>query len=148
MNREDQDDIDAERGYSTVGGREQRLRDWFALHEAGEKAGDFEKVINRLRVKKWQRENVDKHRAKGLRYYRKPGIAERQIARSRARRLERHRRSGAVVTCTECGVEFCCVHPPRGGRPRKYCSTACMQRERYQRIMPGARRIKRTGGQP
>lgn len=148
MNREDHEDIDAERGYSTVGGREQRLRDWFALHEAGEKAGDFEKLVNRLRVKKWTSANPERKRQHANRYYHKsPEIGRRQTARARQRRAAKYRAAAPVITCAECHVEFCVISL-KGAQKRKYCSRTCMMRERYQRITPGARRVKRRGNQP
>lgn len=125
-------------------GKAAALSDWSFRNEQAA----FKKVVNRLRAKKWARENPEKRRAIANRYARKPGVSARQVALSKKRRHARHRAAAPVVTCAECRVEFCATKPQRGGRPRKYCSTACMQRERYQRITPGARRVKRTGAQP
>lgn len=147
-----EEDRDAENGYRTAGARELGLRDWMAMRgDPGEFAPTpkaFAAVVNRLRVKKWAKENPERRREIANRYARKPGIFQRQAELSRQRRHELHRSAAQVVTCVECGVEFCLVFPPRGGRPRKFCTITCEHRARYQRITPGARRIKRTGSQP
>lgn len=125
-------------------GKAAALSDWSFRKEQAE----FEKVVNRLRARKWAKENPEQRREIALRYSRKPEVGDHQLALARQRRLERHRAKAEVFACVECRVEFCLVKPKAGGRPRKYCTTACMLRERYQRITPGARRIKRMGNQP
>jgi hypothetical protein len=134
---------DVKTGFQT--GKAAALSEWAFRKEQAE----FEVLVNRLRVKKWAKEHPERRRAIGLRYYHEsPGAKQRQLARARRRRREQQRASAPVIVCAECRVEFCCAKLQRGGKPRKYCTVACMQRERYQRITPGARRVKRTGGQP
>ncbi len=127
---EDRAEMDAERGYSEVGAREQRLRDWYALHEPGEKAGDFERRIDSLRVVKWQRDNPEKTAAKAKRYYLKGG-KQKQLEYERRRRLELHR-AKPPITCARCKARFCLIRPHKGLATR-LCSVACSVGEQQSR---------------
>lgn len=147
-----EEDLQAELGYRTAGRREIAQREWFSLRgEAGEIAPNpkaFAKLVNVLRVTKWAKANPEKRKVIANRYAAKPGVSSHQAAMSKKRRHEAFHAAAPVIVCAECGVAFCPIAPPRGGKPRKYCTVACMLRERYQRITPGARRVKRTGFQP
>lgn len=117
------------------------IADWLFRKEEAE----FGKLVNRLRVKKWAKANPDKRRKIANRYAAKPDVRARQDARARQERLAEHR--SKVVVCQECGVELCEVKP-RKGMPRRWCTNACFQRNKYQRTTPGARRCARRKGQP
>jgi hypothetical protein len=135
----------AELGYRTAGAREVALRDWFSVQVEGEKAGDFEKLVNRLRVKKWTKANPERKKQHARRYYHSsPEIGRRQTARARQRRLERHR-AKPPVSCASCGVLFCNVHPKRGIQ-RRYCTNACEARAHQAAARRAAgRRATRCG---
>lgn len=126
-------------------GRTAAIADWQFRREQE----DFEVVVNRLRVKKWHRENPTKRAAKARRYWTKPEVRARQLANAKRRRQERHRKRAESFTCAECEAQWCRVPWRRwtGPRPR-FCTTACLFRNRYQQRTPGARRVKRTGNQP
>jgi hypothetical protein len=145
MSRDDyEEDLHAELGYRTAGRREISQREWFSLRgEVGEAAPNpkaFDALINRLRVKKWAKENPERQRSRNLRYALKPQNSARNSANARKRRRARFVKDARVIVCADCGVEFC-EAKPRGGLPRRFCSDVCgtraVQRER-----------RRASGQP
>lgn len=89
--------------------------------------------LNLARISKWAKENPEKRKAIQNRYYAKPGVAARQVARSRQRRHEQYRAAAPVITCIECGAQFCEAKPRQGGVPRKFCSQTCTCRDSYKR---------------
>lgn len=121
--------------------REYFPKESFSFRRLGKMEGLDPKLVNSLRVVKWQRENPDKHAAKNARHYAKPGVKDRQLANARARRAKK---PAPVLTCIECQKPFV-KRGRRGGTVPKTCSTACYQRHRYQAITPGARRVARRG---
>jgi hypothetical protein len=62
--REDQEKLDAELGYSVRGEREVKLREWFSLREEGERAGDFDRKVAVLRAKKWAKEHPERRESR------------------------------------------------------------------------------------
>jgi hypothetical protein len=139
-----ENDLQAELGYRTAGRRELSQREWFSLRgEPGEAAPNpkaFDALVNRLRVKKWQKENPDKHRIASLRYALTPRGRQVNAGNARKRRRARFIADARVIVCADCGVQFC-EAKPRGGVPRRFCSDVCgtrfVQRER-----------RRAAGQP
>lgn len=149
---EREEDLHAELGYRTAGQREVRQREWFSLRgKPGEPIAtprEFAKVVNRLRVLKWQKANPQKKRANGLKYSRKPEKRSRQLTLSakryqERRREERQRADAVVFTCRECEVMFCKAPWTKGPSPN-FCQNACYQRNKYHRDHPEARRNKPT----
>ena len=137
---EDLERLDAERGYSERGEREVRLREWFSLRdENGAGPKEFEKVVNRLRVKKWVKENPERRQAIALRYARKPESKARQRELGVKRRRARWIAAKSHVTCAGCGVEFCSVVAARGNVGRKFCTDNCQARTAYRAKHPGAK---------
>ena len=96
-------------------------------------------LVNQLRVRKWQIANPEKKNAKGRRYAGKSEVKARQLAQARARRAAK---PAPVLTCCECGKQFV-KQGRRGGTVPRFCRNACWQRNRYQSITPGARRVSR-----
>lgn len=116
-------------------GKAAALADWAFRKEQAE----FVKVVNRLRVRKWAKENPEKRRAIANRYARKPGVSDRTTLLSKRRRHERHRKAGKVIVCAECRAAFCEVKPRRG-LPRRFCTANCDARFRYHAKHPNAAR--------
>lgn len=134
---------DAQSGFLV--GHAAKLADWRFRKEQEE----FNRLVNVLRAKKWDLEHPERRRERANRYARKPEVVVRQTAATTARRrkqrhAERLAKGGEVFRCLECRAEWCPAPWARGlaGRGR-FCSAACYERERYQRLTPGARRIRR-----
>lgn len=135
MNQEDRADIDAERGYSEVGARELRLREWFATHEPGEKAGDFERLVRVLRARKWEQEHPERKRELKRLWARRPDVKPKLVAHVKRWRHARCRRRVETCAGPGCVVQWCRVPFGRmhgNGRP-KFCSKLCRNRARYRR---------------
>lgn len=122
LSGEDQEKRDAEQGFVVRGEKEVRLREWFSLHEAGEKAGDFDKRVAVLRAKKWAKEHPERRKAIALRYMHKPEVKARQLKQQKARRHDRIK-AGAVYTCQwkRCGVQWCQLPWAAKGPRKLYC---------------------------
>lgn len=138
--RLDVDYEDMKTGFQS--GRAAALSDWSFRKEQKE----FATVVNRLRVKKWAKENPEKRRRNANRYASKPAVKARQRAWQIRRRHGALKARATVYVCVEpdCRAEWCRVPGTyRGGPTPRYCSSACSQRNRYQRKHPGAKRIKR-----
>lgn len=145
MNPEHAEDLHAELGYRTTGQREIRQREWFSLRgEASEPIPtprEFAKVVNRLRAKKWAKENPERRKEIARRYYQKPDKKARQLELAAKRYKARQRTEARVFTCRECSAEFCKAPWTKGPLPN-FCRDACYQVNRYHRLRPGARRNK------
>jgi hypothetical protein len=130
---EDLEKLDAERGYQVRGEKEVRLREWFSLREADGGPKEFGRLVDRLRARKWAKENPSRRLQIGRSW------AARNRARETARvRDWRHRKTREqVTTCAnrECDVQWCPVPGGnlRGNKRRIYCSQTCFNRERYLR---------------
>ena len=150
--QEREEDLHAELGYRTAGQREVRQREWFSLrgdpNEPIPTPGEFAKVVDRLRVVRWQKANPEKKRAKALRYYYKPDKKARQQAYAKKRyqeksRDERKRVPARIFVCRECQAEFCKAPWSRGPAP-VFCREACYSRNKYHRDHPNAQRNQRS----
>jgi hypothetical protein len=147
---EQQDDLHDELGYRPAGRREIALRDWFSLRgeptEVAPTPAAFGKLVNRLRVKKWVKENPEKRKTIANRYALKPENLKKSNAGRRRRRRARFIATNPVVTCAECSVQFCSTKPPRGGHPRRFCTELCCARnlQRKQRRAKGERETSCT----
>lgn len=100
-------------------GRQAALQDWrFRQENKG-----FDALVNRLRVRKWQRENRDRvnawHRANNQR----PEVKARHARHKRDRRARAHK-AAAPLTCARCRVEFQLARVKTGHAPT-YCSRDC-----------------------
>lgn len=116
-------------------GRAAAMADWSFRRDQR----DFAKLVAVLRAKKWAQENPEQRKAIANRYAAKPE------ARAQALQLAKERRARKpipVLVCSECAALFIKAGR-KGGTVPKFCSTACYSRNRYQRLTPGARRIKR-----
>lgn len=144
------EDREAELGYTYASEREVKLREWQDTREDAE----FEALCRRLLAKRGnakQRERVrtdPAYRAIHREWQRKWATSPRGRASLRKallawRARERAKRRGDVLVCAECGATWCRIS--QGGRRPKWCSDACQQRARYQRVTPGARRVSRRG---
>lgn len=132
------EDRAAELGYREAGARELGLRDWYSLREPGsvaETPREFERLIGRLRSKKWAKENPERHHEHQLRWQRANRANE--VIRVKAWRHRRKREAARVYTCAgpDCGVQWCRVPYGRlgGNKYPKYCSRKCFNRARYRR---------------
>lgn len=162
---EDQDAVDAERGYAVRGEREVRLREWFSVREAGEKPRDFKRLVWRLQQRRVWAKKAPEKKAKIYDYRRawakrnkervlecarehkrkrraaKIGWAKDEVAKKRAVRAiaSQKRRAELVYTCVVCGAQWCKLGriPPR---PPKYCSQACDSRAGYLRAKAAGKR--------
>lgn len=140
-----EEDLHAELGYRTAGRREIYQREWFSLRGTPDEAAPtpkaFDALVNRLRVKKWAKENPEKRKVIANRYALKPENLDKSLAGARRRRRARFIATNPVVTCVGCGVEFCPTKPPRGGHPRRFCTDLCSARhlQRNQRRAAGVR---------
>jgi hypothetical protein len=108
-------------GYAV--GKEAAMRDWQHRREVR----DFDRLVNRLRVAKWQREHQERKRANNRRYAAKPEVVARALARRKALRAAK---PAPVLTCLECGVKFI-KRGRRGGTVPRFCCDAHRQRYRY-----------------
>lgn len=133
MRREDDVDLDYSERAGFLTGKAAAMADWSFRKEARA----FKAVVNRLRVAKWQRANVDRKRANARKYARKPEV---KAAYNEAARARRAAKPSEVIVCAECSQQF--SRARKGPRP-KFCGDACRQRAAYQAKTPGARRIKR-----
>jgi hypothetical protein len=139
-----QDDLHDELGYREAGRREVALREWFTLRgektEVAPTPKAFGALVNRLRVKKWVKENPEKRAAISKRYFTKKGVADRQLELARKRRHDRWKASNPIVVCSGCSVEFCPMAPKRGVQ-RQFCTTNCEARchQARQRRKAGAK---------
>lgn len=116
--------------------KEARLADWRFEKERRE----FAKVVNRLRVRKWQTEaladavRAEKLRARKAEYARRPEVRERALRLARGRRVgPRQALLRTVMVCHECGAEWTGVPWLRRFYPRDFCDNRCEQRARYAR---------------
>ncbi len=100
---------------------------------------EFGVLVNRLRVRKWQKENPAKRRATALRWWR----ANREKAN--ARHCELARKAPRSRKCDMCPVVYELPYPhPRGG-VRTCCSDECRRRkdnEQARRHQAPKRRAK------
>jgi hypothetical protein len=143
------DDVDAERGYSEVSARELRLRDW----EATRPDASFEKLVKRLRTRKWQREvyaeagpRLDRIRQKNReamarRWRDDPAFRAQHIERYRDQR----RKAPVICRCIECGATWCRVLWVRGVVP-SVCGPNCAARYGYHRRQLAAGKVSRRTG--
>ena len=131
MNAEHAENLHAELGYRTSGQREVRQREWFSLRgDANEPLPTpkaFAAMVNRLRVKKWVRENREKHNAKTRRFQAKPGIRDRMNRQQNVRRRKAGQFSMDVHTCPVCQAKWCKV-PWVRGVARIFCGQNCQKR--------------------
>jgi hypothetical protein len=141
--QEREEDLHAELGYRTAGQREVAVREWFSLQgEKGEPIPtprEFAKVVNRLRVKKWIRENRKRHNAKVMRYQSKPGVRQHMNEMQNERRRKSYGERAEVLACKECGVEWCKAPWVRGVR-RIFCGQNCQKRARHRDLAVAAER--------
>lgn len=107
-------------------GKAARLADWAFQREQE----DFAAVVNRLRVKKWAKENPEARKAIARRYARKNRA--RQVKQQKELRHARHRAEGKVYACPGCGARFCRLPGTARGIPPKWCMTACYTRTKYR----------------
>jgi len=114
--------------------KDRAIADWRNRKEQAE----FGKLVNRLRVLKWQRDvqaeggsRAAALRARKLRYMQQPDVASRALERARVRRLAAYHASPIVCRCRRCGAEWCPL-PRRGVRPAEFCTDACRQIFRYR----------------
>lgn len=126
-------------------GKSAAIADW--QHRKEERA--FGVLVNRLRVRKWQKENPERRRAIALRYARKPDVVVKQCAREKARRRQAFKANTPVHTCEQCGAQWCRVpvkgRLPRGMTPR-FCGDACAQINRYRaKAAPSGKRCSGCG---
>ena len=134
-------------------GKSAAIAEW--RHRKERKA--FDVVVNRLRVRKYEREAranggpaLEKLRARALRYSRKPEVVAKQTARQKALRRARAKQSPRVFICDmeDCRAQWCRVvlpgkRLPSGPAPR-FCSEACAQIHRYrQKAETAARTVTR-----
>lgn len=136
MSYRDDDDEGAFRGdRGFLVGKAAALADWSFKKEKKE----FGKLVNRLRAKKWAKENREHVNA----YHRERNkLPKMKAARSiwkKRRRIRNHRKNAPVIVCENaaCGAAFCRIRPWKGQKPR-YCSNACrlttkVRRRREQR---------------
>lgn len=122
-------------------GKAAAMSDWSFRKEQAE----FGVLLNRLRARKWAKENPGRANENAKRFQRKPGIRQRIVARAKAKRHARHRKEAVVLTCPgpACGVQFCRAFPKKG-LPRIFCTNACKCRARYHRVTPGAKPRERA----
>lgn len=143
-----EEDLHSELGYRTAGRREISQREWFSLRGTPDEAAPtpkaFHALVNRLRVKKWVKDNPEKRKAIANRYAAKPGVVARIVNLARQRRAARFRAEAKVITCDECGAQFCLVFPQRGNRPRRFCDVNCTARA-WQRKKRRDSGVKETG---
>jgi len=156
LDAEDRGAIDAERGYSVRGEREVKLREWFSLREEGEHSGDFERLVWRLRARKywkqkketnpsshrrildyrkqWARDNKERYRKavnearrRGRKTLHSPGyVRERELKLKRRREERIARHAAAVFTCVVCGAQWCASLLKE--LPRSNAPKYCMQK--------------------
>lgn len=138
--RMDLDYDDVKSGFMV--GRAARMADWAFKKEQRE----FEVLVNRLRVKRWQKANPERVKANDRRWR----MLHRQVETARVKRWRHARTRGRVFTCAsrECEVQWCRVP---GGQMRannriKYCSGKCFNRERYLRRFDIAESARRAPG--
>lgn len=147
------EDRAAELGYREAGRRELALRDWYSLREPGtvaETPRAFAKLVNVLRVAKWQKANPEKKKGHALKYVHKPGVMQAQAAQAKKRRHRRYKAAAPVIVCAECRAQFCEARP-RGGLPRKFCTERCgtVWQQRVTQRLAGRRETKcRLCGEP
>lgn len=122
----DADPIDYSERAGFQVGKAVALADWRHKKEKG----DFAVLVNRLRVKKWQRENLDKKRAKGRAWA--AAHAAEQLNYQRECRRKRARARGEVYFCKHCGTSWCPVPWARGKQGRgEFCGHRCYHNWRY-----------------
>jgi len=165
---EEQEKADAELGYSVRGEREVRLREWMSVREEGEAPGDFDRLVGRLRQRKywknmapaskarirayrkqWAAENKERYQAavnrckRQRRKLKTPGFVREMEARRALRLQERiARHAAAVFVCVVCGAQWCASllkELPRAHAP-KYCTQTCRSRAGYLRARAAGKR--------
>lgn len=141
---------EAELGYSEVSARELRLRDW----EATRVDENFERLVKRLRSRKWIRDVYAEGgpRLEEVRRKSREWVAAKRVSdptfRARHNEIRRgHRRKAPVICrCIECGATWCRVVWVRGIQPT-FCSQACSKRYRYhRRALAEGKTTRRAGG--
>lgn len=112
-------------GFSS--GKKAALLDWSFRREQR----DFDKLVQRLRVRKWQKEHPAQKAASQKRYNDKPSSRAKMLACQKAARRRRQRAAPTLFTCERCGVQWCKAPWTRGLRPR-FCGDNCYAVHRYQ----------------
>lgn len=101
-------------------GKAAALADWSFRKEQRE----FKVIVNRLRARKWAKENPARANANARVYQAKPGIRAKMNQAQNGRRRRVWLAAVPVVSCRGCGVEFCPAFPKRG-KPRAFCTDTC-----------------------
>jgi hypothetical protein len=139
MNRDDQEKVDAERGYRTAGARELSLRDWMALQGDPEEPAPtpkaFKRLTDRLRAKNWYHdhkgdEGYEARRQRNNASGRTWTKANRKLCNQRQNKRRRaawRARASAGIKCADCRVWFCEARPRKGPK-RLFCGRACQNR--------------------
>lgn len=103
-------------------GKEAAMRDW--RHRKEER--DFAKLVNRLRVRRWVRENPERRRTYAREYARLPDQLEKRRAWKAKRRAKLRRET--VYTCESCGSQWCRVPWMQPRSNTRFCSNRCVKR--------------------
>jgi hypothetical protein len=128
-------------------GKSAKLADWYAKKEQKE----YDKLFNRLRASKWQREvyeaggdKLDKLRARKRAHANKPEVQLHHGERAKLRRRARYYADPPVYECRACGARWCPLFGVRGPKP-EFCGDACRQRYRYQERPARTERVYTCG---
>jgi hypothetical protein len=137
MSKDDRLDLGYEERAGFMVGKAAALADWSFRKD--EKA--FARLVNSLRVRKWQRENPEKSRAKARRWWAKH--REEALAKQR----ERSRRAPRQQTCDVCQKPFALPYPhPRGSVPKR-CSDECRREATNRQARKDQAKKRRATGQ-
>lgn len=98
------------------------LADWAFRKDKRE----FAVLVNRLRARKWAKDNPARANARSVRWQ-KANRPKVNRAQNRRRFKKWAARAGAGVSCAECGVLFCEARPRRG-KARRFCTPHCRWR--------------------
>lgn len=108
-------------------GKEASMRDWSFRKEQC----DFEKLVVRLRVRKYQKANRPKINVYRADYEKRPDVAPKLRTKQRQRRAKKYRARAPIFTCRECGSQWCKVPWARQHR-KDFCSRSCKARFGYR----------------
>lgn len=129
-------DVDYSERAGFLTGKAAAMADW--AHRKDAKA--FEKLVNVLRVKKWQKANVLHVRAVRRDYVKRPERKLLRAEKAKRRRIQAWEPDATVLTCRHCGTQWCRVVPRvvagvRGRGPGpvpEFCTEAHARRFRYE----------------
>jgi hypothetical protein len=127
-------------------GKAAAIADWLHRKESAE----FERLVARLRARNWVRkvyaeggarlEDLRRKSREWVRRAAKTPTGRARLARSKERRRDRYRANAPVLTCQNCGAQWCRLPWLRGlAAHKRFCTESCRGKWKYrQRVGPTA----------